>query len=78
MIRVKITHRETGPIPSETLVRIPTTTGTEEVIVHNSQASDDTVEAGFIGAEADRVLIELPRETVSGRWRVWVPKTAVR
>lgn len=77
MVRVKISHRENGPIPSETLVRIPTTTGPEEVIVHNSQASDDTVEAGFIGAEEDRVLIELPRETVSGRWRVWVLKSAI-
>lgn len=77
MVRVKISHRENGPIPSETLVVIPTTTGSEEVIVHNSQASDNSVEAGFIGAKDGRVLVELPRETVSGRWRIWVPKTAI-
>jgi hypothetical protein len=77
MVRIKISHRESGPIPSETVVTIPTTTGTEEVVVHTSQATADSVEAGFIGEEGDRVLVELPRETVSGRWRVWIPKTAV-
>lgn len=77
MMRIKITHRENGPIPSETVVTIPTTTGSEEVVVHRSQASDDSVEAGYIGEEEDRVLVELPRETVSGRWRVWIPKGGV-
>lgn len=77
MVRVKITNRENGPIPSETVVRIPTTTGEEEVVVHTSQATADSVEAGFIGQEGDRILVELPRETVSGRWRVWIPRTAV-
>jgi len=77
MLRIKITRREAGPIPSEALVTIPTTTGTEEVVVHTSQASSDSVEAGFIGQEGDKVLVELPRETVSGRWRVWVPRNAL-
>ena len=77
MVRIKITHRENGPIPSETVVTIPTTTGTEDVVVHTSQANADTVEAGFIGQEGDRVLVELPRETVTGRWRVWIPRAAI-
>ncbi len=76
-IRIKITSREAGPIPSEALVAIRTVEGVEEVVVHASQATADSVEAGFIGAEGDRVLIELPRETVSGRWRVWVDKKAL-
>jgi hypothetical protein len=25
----------------------------------------------------DRALIELPRESTSGRWRIWVPRTAL-
>jgi hypothetical protein len=76
MVRIRVTHTENGPIPSEKVVTIPTTTGTEEVVVHKSQVTDDGVEAGFIGEEGDRMLVELPRETVSGRWRVWIPKTA--
>ena|SRR5579883_2261973 len=76
-IRIKITSREAGPIPSEALVAIRTVEGVEEVVVHASQATADSVEAGFIGADGDRVLVELPRETVSGRWRVWVDKAAI-
>jgi hypothetical protein len=77
MLRIRITRREAGSIPSEAVVTIPTSTGTEEVVVHTSQATADSVEAGFIGEKDDQVLVELPRETLSGRWRVWVPKTAI-
>lgn len=68
-----------GSIPTEAVVEIPTVGGSEEVVVHTSQVSADSVEVGFIGRkEADgSVLIELPRESVSGRWRVWVPKSEV-
>jgi hypothetical protein len=77
MLRVKISRREEGSIPSEAVVTIPTTTGAEEVVVHATQATADSVEAGFIGRDGDRILVELPRETVSGRWRVWVPADAL-
>ena len=77
MLRVKISRREEGPIPSEAVVTIATVTGAEDVVVHTSQATADSVEAGFIGWEGNRVLVELPRETVSGRWRVWVPADAL-
>jgi hypothetical protein len=76
-MRVKITGREEGSIPSEAVVTISTTRGSEEVIVHTSQASSDSVEAGFIGEKGDEVLVELPRETLSGKWRIWVPKDEV-
>ena len=76
-MRVKITGREEGAIPSESVVTISTTRGAEEVVVHKSQASSDSVEAGFIGERGDEVLVELPRETLSGRWRVWVPKDEI-
>jgi hypothetical protein len=77
MLRIKITRQEVGAIPSEAIVTIATTTGPEEVVVHTSQVTGDGVEAGFIGEKKGEVLIELPRETLSGRWRVWVPETAV-
>ena len=76
-MRIKITGREAGAIPSEAVVTIATTHGSEEVIVHISQASSDSVEAGFIGEKGDEVLVELPRETLSGRWRVWIPREEV-
>jgi hypothetical protein len=78
-MRIKIKNSMSGSIPSEEVVEIPTVSGSEEVVVHKSQVTAGSVEVGFIGTkEADgSVLIELPRESVSGRWRVWVPKSAV-
>ncbi len=77
-MRVKTERQEAGPIPSETVVAIRTTSGsTEEAIVHVSQVDDSGVEVGFIEQRGDEVLVELPRETLRGRWRLWVPKSAV-
>jgi hypothetical protein len=78
MMRIRFTRRREGPIPSETVVTIPTVGGgTEDVVVHQSQADTEGVEVGFIGERDDQLLVELPRETFSGRWRVWVPKSAL-
>jgi hypothetical protein len=69
-------RQEAGPIPSETMVAIRTTSGsTEEAIVDSSQVDATGVEVGFIGQREDEV--ELPREILRGRWRLWVPKSAV-
>jgi hypothetical protein len=76
-MRIKFTRRTAGSIPSEVLVEIPTVTGSEEVIVHVSQVDDIGVEVGFIGRRDNTVLAELPRETMTGRWRVWVSESEV-
>ncbi|MGH7040393.1 MAG: hypothetical protein ACREE1_19915 [Stellaceae bacterium] len=56
---------------------IPTIGGAEDVIVHQSQVDASTIEVGFIHEKEDgSLLIELPRETMSGRWRVRVPKSS--
>ena len=69
---------EDGLIPSEKIVRIVTADGgQEEVAVSASQVRDNGLEAQVIGREHERVLIELPRESSSGRWRVWVRKDQV-
>jgi hypothetical protein len=79
-MRVRFNNKVVGAIPSEAVVEIPTAVGgTEEVVVHTSQVTADSVEVGYIGTKPTdgSVLIELPRESVSGRWRIWVPKSAV-
>jgi hypothetical protein len=76
-MRVKVDRQREGGIPSEAVVAIPTITGDEEVVVHTSQVDEKGLEVGFIREVGDRMLIELPRETVSGRWRVWIPRSAV-
>ena len=62
-----------GLINSERVALIPTVHGwSEEVTVSEQEVDDNTVRAGFIGQHNGKVLIELPRETASGHWRVWV------
>jgi hypothetical protein len=76
-MRIKITAKEEGAVPSETVVTIPTTSGPEDVVVHATQVSAGGVEVGYIRKKGTEVLVELPRESVSGRWRVWVSESEV-
>jgi hypothetical protein len=65
-----------GPGPSEATVGIVTTEGEEEVVVDASLIKDDGLEVGrVLERTRDRALVELPRESASGRWRVWVRRS---
>jgi hypothetical protein len=67
-----------GPGPSERVVEIATTDGPEEVVLHSSALdSQGRIEVSVFGYEKDRALIELPRESTSGRWRIWIPASAL-
>jgi hypothetical protein len=67
-----------GPGPSEKVVGITTSDGSEEVVLHSSALdSQGRLEVGVLGYQNDRALVELPRESASGRWRVWVPTAAL-
>ena len=77
-MRIKFNGQREGPIRVETVVTIATARGrTEDVIVHRSQVDERSLEVAYIGARDGLLLVELPRESLSGRWRVWVPKSAV-
>ena len=49
----------------------------EEVVVSTEQIGDSRLVAAEIGRDGDHVLVELPRESSSGRWRVWVNQNQV-
>jgi len=67
-----------GPGPSEAIVSIRTTKGEEEVVVYTGLLTDGYLEVGpQLFGQSDRVLVELPRESASGRWRVWIPASEV-
>ena len=67
-----------GPGPSEAIVSIRTTKGEEEVVVYTGLLINGYLEVGpQLSGQSDRVLVELPRESASGRWRVWVPTSEV-
>jgi hypothetical protein len=67
-----------GPGPSERVVAITTSQGREEeLVVHDSAIHGGTIEVGQVGERDEQVLIELPQESASGNWRVWVPSSSL-
>jgi hypothetical protein len=67
-----------GLVPAEKIVRIEAADGgVEEVLVSNRNLSDGNLMASEIGRDGGNVLVELPRESTSGRWRIWVKENAV-
>jgi hypothetical protein len=79
MMRIRVRRIGAGSHPSEVIVAVPTADGrTETLVIDERGVSDDTIEVGYpVGKDNDRLLVELPRETLSGAWRVWVPKAAL-
>jgi hypothetical protein len=79
MLRVKVEQVREGQHPSEVVVSVTTADGgREELIVDRRSLHDGTLEVGYpVGRDRDRVLVELPRETLRGVWRVWVSATSL-
>lgn len=74
--RVKCSSIEPGLIASERVARIESAEGGMEFVAVSEQLIvGERLEVGWIGALGDRALIELPCETASGRWRMWVKRT---
>ena len=77
MIRVKAEVLR-GSIKSERIVYITTAEGIRaEVILSAAQTGSDHILAAEITRDNSNVLIELPQETSSGYWRVWVNKSQI-
>ena len=77
-VLVRVTKTDCEPGPNEALVLVPTENGQhEEVIVHGRSLEGDCLPVGTLGAREGYTLIELPRESVTGRWRLWVPSDKV-
>jgi hypothetical protein len=67
-----------GLMPSESIARIETADGKSEVVsVSSRNIQDNKLVAFEIGRSGGRVLVELPRESASGRWRIWVKESAI-
>jgi hypothetical protein len=65
-----------GPGPSEKVATIATSSGNEQVILDSSTLDSlNRMEIGVLGFDSDLALIELPRESASGKWRVWVNRS---
>lgn len=78
-MRIRFTELTEGLGPAEVVVGVHTVEGKqEEVVISRKQANKGGIDVGSpILNEPDRCLVELPRESVSGRWRIWVPRSEV-
>jgi hypothetical protein len=77
-MRLFIEEVGSGLHPSEAVVVIKTVKGQERLIVSKRSVSNGSIEVGWpLRADGDDLLIELPRETQDGAWRVWVNKTQI-
>jgi hypothetical protein len=78
MAQIAVEDVEDGLHPNEVVVTIRTAENqTEEVAVDRGLVENNRLRASAVGSQHERVLVELPRETLSGSWRVWMPKTSV-
>jgi bifunctional ADP-heptose synthase (sugar kinase/adenylyltransferase) len=68
-----------GFTPVEKIARIQGADGKiEEVAVPVQSIAANSLLAFVIGRDdKGKVLVELPRETASGRWRMWVNESAI-
>lgn len=78
-MKVKCERIDDGLIPSERIVRLRTLDGNEEeVMVADTQTSEGRyLEVAAIYREGSRVLVELPRESSTGHWRLWLNSSLV-
>jgi hypothetical protein len=80
MYRVKVRTVGVGQHPSEAVVSVTTADGKDEQLIVDKRSlelreGEESIRVGYpLRQDADRFLIELPRETMRGTWRVWVKK----
>jgi hypothetical protein len=75
-MRVKVDEVGKGLHSSEVVVQIETAEGEpQRLVVDRRSIVDGTIEVGYpVRRDNGHYLIELPRETIDGSWRVWVSK----
>ncbi len=81
MLRIRVEKIRPGQHPSEVVMAVTTADGNkEELIVDQRSVHDNTLRVGYpVAGEPNRLLVELPRETLRGSWRIWVkPETLIR
>lgn len=74
MMRLKVENIAQGLHPSEAVVVVKTSTGSERIVVSARSIDQESIPVGWpLGTSEKMTLVELPRETESGAWRIWVP-----
>ena len=66
-----------GQHPSEAVVSVTTADGKQEQLIVDKRSLEGrgSLRVGYpLRSEDDRYLVELPRETMRGSWRIWVKR----
>jgi hypothetical protein len=76
MPQIRIKKVGEGQHPSEVVVAVRTADGSDEKLVVDLRSiRNNSLEVGYpVGQDTDRLLVELPRESVRGVWRIWVKR----
>jgi hypothetical protein len=78
MMKLKVREVGKGFHPMEVLVQIRGIEGERKMLIDRRSLNGGYVSVGNpISNLTDRLLVELPRETTVGEWRVWVPRDEV-
>lgn len=79
MSRIRVEVLGEGQHPSERTVVVTAADGARETMIVDKESIDDSsIDVGYpVGSDKDRLLVELPRETMSGRWRLWMKRSDV-
>ena len=78
MSRLKVNLVGEGQHPSEAMVSVKTREGISTLIVDRRSLENNTLDVGYpVGGDQDYALVELPRETMGGEWRIFVPRSAI-
>ena len=73
-MRLRISKVEPAIHPSERVVEIETRSGPVQLVLDATVAASGHIEIGAPLSQSNgHYMIELPRETFQGEWRVWVP-----
>ncbi len=75
MMRLLVEEVGKGLHPSEVVVAIKAADRMERLVVSRRSIKNGSIQVGWpLGEKDDLILIELPRETQTGAWRVWISR----
>jgi hypothetical protein len=78
-LRLKVRKIGEGLHPNDVVVEVETVKGTERLVVDRRAIEANSVSIGMpLRQDKGRILVELPRETMTGAWRVWVRQDALK
>lgn len=74
-MRIRLASSKESTHPNELIVSLNTIDGLEKLVVHKRSIENNSISVGYpIDANETGYLVELPIETLTGSWRVWIPK----